>query len=135
VIHLRVRTAPPVPVADLERFSEVVRAAFSQRRKNLANALGSGLQLRVDRLRELLAGIGIDPARRAETLSLADFARLAEMLRSARAASTATPSGSPSGSGRWAIPGTGTSSPLLCTRISSRCRFAGGKHAASSSTA
>ena len=111
VIHLRVRTAPPVPVADLERFSEVVRAAFSQRRKKLANALGSGLQLRVDRLRELLAGIGIDPARRAETLSLADFARLAEMLRSARAASTATPSGSPSGSGRWAIRDTGMASP------------------------
>jgi len=80
VIHLRLRTAPPVPVADLERFSEVVRAAFSQRRKNLANALGSGLRLRVDRLRELLAGIGIDPARRAETLSLADFARLAAAL-------------------------------------------------------
>ena len=80
VIHLRLRTAPRVPVADLERFSEVVRAAFSQRRKKLANALGSGLQLRVDRLRELLAGIGIDPARRAETLSLADFARLAEAL-------------------------------------------------------
>src|SRR3989338_8973812 len=48
VIHLRLRTAPRVPVADLERFSEVVRAAFSQRRKKLANALGSGLRLRVD---------------------------------------------------------------------------------------
>ncbi|MEK8035361.1 MAG: 16S rRNA (adenine(1518)-N(6)/adenine(1519)-N(6))-dimethyltransferase RsmA [candidate division NC10 bacterium] len=80
VIHLRVLAAPPVAVADPDHFRAVVLAAFSQRRKNLANALGSGLGLPVERLRGRLTGIGIDPARRAETLSLADFARLAEAL-------------------------------------------------------
>ncbi len=84
VIHLRVLAAPPVPVADLERFRAVVLAAFSQRRKTLANALASGLALPVELLRGLLAGTGIDPARRAETLTLADFARLAVVLSSAR---------------------------------------------------
>ncbi|MDP2625358.1 MAG: 16S rRNA (adenine(1518)-N(6)/adenine(1519)-N(6))-dimethyltransferase RsmA [Candidatus Rokubacteria bacterium] len=81
VIHLRVLAAPPVAVADPDHFRAVVLAAFSQRRKNLANALGSGLGLPVERLRERLTGIGIDPTRRAETLSLADFARLAAAVQ------------------------------------------------------
>jgi 16S rRNA (adenine1518-N6/adenine1519-N6)-dimethyltransferase len=81
VIHLQVRAAPPVPVADPRRFSVIVRAAFGQRRKNLANALSAGLGLPVDDARVLVAQAGIDPACRAETLALADFARLTEVLR------------------------------------------------------
>jgi 16S rRNA (adenine1518-N6/adenine1519-N6)-dimethyltransferase len=77
VVHLRVRSGPPVPIADPRRFGLVVRAAFGQRRKSLANALAAGLGLPVERSRELIAAAGIDPIRRAETLSLADFARLA----------------------------------------------------------
>jgi len=80
VIHLRALPAPPVAVADPGGFRTVVLAAFSQRRKTLANALASGLRLPVGRLKDVLAATGIDPARRAETLSLADFARLAEAL-------------------------------------------------------
>jgi len=80
VIHLRALPAPPVAVADPGGFRTVVLAAFSQRRKTLANALASGLRLPVGRLKDVLAATGIDPARRAETLSLAEFARLAEAL-------------------------------------------------------
>jgi 16S rRNA (adenine1518-N6/adenine1519-N6)-dimethyltransferase len=80
VVHLRVRSAPPVPIADARRFRAVVRAAFGQRRKNLANALAAGLGLAAERARALVAGAGIDPGRRAETLSLAEFARLADAL-------------------------------------------------------
>ena len=80
VIHLRALPAPPVAVADPGGFRTVVLAAFSQRRKTLANALASGLRLPVGRLKDVLAATGIDPARRAETLSLADFARLAAAL-------------------------------------------------------
>jgi len=80
VIHLRVRAAPPVPIADPERFTAVVRAAFAQRRKTLANAIAAGLGLSVDRTRALVASAGIDPGRRAETLSLAEFADLADVL-------------------------------------------------------
>ena len=78
VIHLRVRAAPPVPIADLARFRAVVRAAFGQRRKSLANALSSGLGLGSERARALAAAASIDPGRRAETLSLTEFARLAD---------------------------------------------------------
>ncbi len=77
VLHLTVRTAPPVPVDDPERFRDVVRAAFSQRRKSLANALAAGLGLGSESARRAALAAGIDPGRRAETLSLAEFSRLA----------------------------------------------------------
>jgi 16S rRNA (adenine1518-N6/adenine1519-N6)-dimethyltransferase len=78
VVHLRVRSAPPVrDLTDLNRFRAVVMAAFGQRRKNLANALAAGLGLSAARARAIAAGVGIDPGRRAETLSLEEFARLA----------------------------------------------------------
>ena len=67
---------PPVPVADAAAFGRVVRTAFNQRRKQLANSLrplctDPGAVLRV---------AGIDPTRRPETLTLAEFAALADAL-------------------------------------------------------
>jgi 16S rRNA (adenine1518-N6/adenine1519-N6)-dimethyltransferase len=60
--------------ARLPRLERVVRQAFAQRRKTLRNTL-KGL---IDA--ETLAACGVDPARRAETLSLAEFGRLADAL-------------------------------------------------------
>jgi 16S rRNA (adenine1518-N6/adenine1519-N6)-dimethyltransferase len=82
VVHLRVRPMPAVPVEDPARFRAVVRAAFGQRRKSLGNALAAGLRLPVGRTRALLNGAGLDPGRRAETLSLAEFGRLSDALQS-----------------------------------------------------
>ena len=81
VIHLRPRAAPPVAIDDPARFRAVVRAGFAQRRKSLANALSAGLALPVERTRTLVSAAGIDPGRRAETLDLAEFARLASAFR------------------------------------------------------
>jgi 16S rRNA (adenine1518-N6/adenine1519-N6)-dimethyltransferase len=78
VIHLRVRRAPPVPGIDPARLRAVVLAAFGQRRKNLGNALAAGLGLAAERARAMCDAAGIDAGRRAETLSLVEFARLAE---------------------------------------------------------
>jgi 16S rRNA (adenine1518-N6/adenine1519-N6)-dimethyltransferase len=78
VLHLRVPPAAPLVVADPARFRAVVLAAFGQRRKSLANALGAGLGLGAERCRAICASAGIDPTRRAETLTLAEFARLSE---------------------------------------------------------
>ncbi|HMH74987.1 MAG TPA: 16S rRNA (adenine(1518)-N(6)/adenine(1519)-N(6))-dimethyltransferase RsmA, partial [Candidatus Udaeobacter sp.] len=77
VLHLVAHRTPPVPVADPARFATVVRAAFGQRRKSLANSLAAGLSLGAERARWLCEAAAIDPGRRAETLSLAEFARLA----------------------------------------------------------
>jgi len=80
VAHLRTLDVPPVSIAEPERFRRLVRAAFGQRRKNLANALGAGLGLGAERARSAITAAGIDPGRRAETLSLAEFARLADVV-------------------------------------------------------
>jgi 16S rRNA (adenine1518-N6/adenine1519-N6)-dimethyltransferase len=67
--------ARPV-ITDQRLFAHVVTAAFGQRRKTLRNALTSLCS--VDTMRS----VGIDPAARGETLSVADFVRLANALKS-----------------------------------------------------
>lgn len=76
VLHLRVLAAPRVAVRDEGSLHRLVKAAFSQRRKTLANALAGGLAVSVATARRWLGAAGIDPARRAETLSLEEFSRL-----------------------------------------------------------
>jgi len=80
VLHLRVLRTPRVSLADPRRFETVVRAAFAQRRKMLANALGAGLGLPLDVVGRAATAAGVDPTRRAETLSLSEFAALATGL-------------------------------------------------------
>jgi 16S rRNA (adenine1518-N6/adenine1519-N6)-dimethyltransferase len=84
VIRLTRRHTPAVAVPDEDRFFRVVHAAFAQRRKTLANNLSalSG-KARKGELSELLANCGIQPDRRAETLTLAEFARVDEALAAA----------------------------------------------------
>ena len=80
VLHLRVLERPRIEMAREDRFHAVVRAAFLQRRKMLANALASGLGMSVDAARDSVAAAGIDPARRAETLTIQEFAMLTSRL-------------------------------------------------------
>lgn len=80
VIHLRVPRAAPLSVTDPARFRAVVLAAFGQRRKSLANALAAGLGLGAERCRAICGAAGIDPTRRAETLTLLEFSRLSEAV-------------------------------------------------------
>ncbi|MEW6771408.1 MAG: 16S rRNA (adenine(1518)-N(6)/adenine(1519)-N(6))-dimethyltransferase RsmA [Bacillota bacterium] len=85
VVRLTVRSSAPVAVPDEELFFRVVRAAFAQRRKTLANALaGSGLGPGRDAWPEVLARAGIDPMRRGETLSLEEFAAVTRSLAAER---------------------------------------------------
>lgn len=71
---------PPVDVPGEETFFRVVRAGFGQKRKQLRNSLSAGLGLDKSRVDALLAGAGIDPQRRAETLNLEEWAALARHL-------------------------------------------------------
>ena len=80
VVHLRVLTAARVALDDERRFHTVVRAAFGQRRKMLANALAPGLGLPLDVARDSARAAGIDPRRRAETLTIEEFAALTSRL-------------------------------------------------------
>src|SRR5256886_8109544 len=80
VLHLRVRPGPCVPPADGRRFPAAVRAAFAQRRKTLANALAAGLGLPLEVVRKATTTAGVDPGRRAGTLTNLEFAGLPRRL-------------------------------------------------------
>jgi len=79
IVRLTPHAAPPVAVSDEFHFFAVVRAAFGQRRKALAGALSGdpALGWTRERAQIALAAAAIDPQRRGETLSLAEFAALA----------------------------------------------------------
>lgn len=70
---------PPIAPDVEARFRRVVRTAFAQRRKTLRNALAAGFGR--DAAAAALERAGIAGARRAETLSFDEFARLAESFR------------------------------------------------------
>jgi 16S rRNA (adenine1518-N6/adenine1519-N6)-dimethyltransferase len=74
----------PVQVDDVEWFFRVVRAGFGQRRKQLRNSLAAGLHLTAAEVEAALQRAGIDPHRRAETLSLEEWARLSRELATPR---------------------------------------------------
>lgn len=82
MIRLRPLAALRHDVGDPKTFSEVVAAAFSQRRKMLRNTLLPFLASRVgkDPARDLLGAVGIDPTVRPETVSVEAFARLSSLL-------------------------------------------------------
>lgn len=83
VIRLRVLDQPKVEVKDPDYFFRVVKASFAQRRKTLLNNLLHNLPHcpAREQLVETLTSIGIDPGRRGETLSIKEFAHLAEHLQ------------------------------------------------------
>ena len=88
VLRLEPRPEPLVPWAQGEgeqRLTRVVKAAFSQRRKTLVNSLCGGLGLDRPLVAAALAQAGIDPARRAETLAIAELGRVALALGEAAA--------------------------------------------------
>lgn len=80
IVRLNVLPAPRFPDLSPERYLAVVHAAFQQRRKSLSNALtGPALGWEREAARAALARAGLDPARRGETLTPAEFATLARV--------------------------------------------------------
>ncbi|MBF0159954.1 MAG: 16S rRNA (adenine(1518)-N(6)/adenine(1519)-N(6))-dimethyltransferase RsmA [Magnetococcales bacterium] len=76
VVQLTPRQQPLFPVHDEPWLRRVVRAAFGQRRKTLRNAL-MVLGLNSSQSEQWLGHAAIDPQRRGETLTLAEFVQLA----------------------------------------------------------
>jgi 16S rRNA (adenine1518-N6/adenine1519-N6)-dimethyltransferase len=76
VIRIDTYDKPAVDVPDVKTFFRVVRAGFGQKRKQLKNSLGSGLGIKNAAAGQLLEQAGLDPTRRAETLSLEEWAAL-----------------------------------------------------------
>jgi 16S rRNA (adenine1518-N6/adenine1519-N6)-dimethyltransferase len=77
VIRIDIYRQPVFPPQVLDQFFRLAKAGFSQKRKTLRNALSGGLGVPAQKAGEWLASHGIDPNRRAETLSLEEWGRLA----------------------------------------------------------
>jgi 16S rRNA (adenine1518-N6/adenine1519-N6)-dimethyltransferase len=76
VVRVDLSDQPAIPERDLEVFFRLAKAGFSQKRKTLRNALAGGLRLTTAQSSQLLEAAGIDPMRRAETLSLEEWGKL-----------------------------------------------------------
>ncbi len=81
VIQLRVRKEKPWDIADPEIFFRTVRASFAMRRKKLSNGLASGFpELGKTGASEVIAAAGFEPNVRGETLSIPEFAGIANEI-------------------------------------------------------
>jgi 16S rRNA (adenine1518-N6/adenine1519-N6)-dimethyltransferase len=91
VVRIDLYPAPLIPAPLLRIFFRLAKAGFSQKRKNLRNALAGGMGWKVAQSEALLQSAGIDPRRRAETLSLGEWRQLSELSKSTSAASPSNP--------------------------------------------
>ena len=80
VIRLKKREKPPVETRNEKLLFAVVRAAFNQRRKTLANGLCSGLALRLGQAETAIRNAGFDPRIRGEILDVVGFAKITDEL-------------------------------------------------------
>ena len=83
VIRLTCHEKAPVDVNNEKLMFQLIRAAFNQRRKTLANSLNNfGLGLKKEEIQEAIARLGVSPTIRGEALSLEQFAHLANIIES-----------------------------------------------------
>jgi 16S rRNA (adenine1518-N6/adenine1519-N6)-dimethyltransferase len=77
ILIVDVHPAPRVAPALLPAFFQLIKAGFSQKRKTLRNSLSAGLRIGPNDAEARLHVAGIDPRRRAETLSIEEWEKLA----------------------------------------------------------
>jgi len=76
VLRIRLYPEPLIPPSQLDQFFKLAHAGFGQKRKTLKNSLSAGLNLAAGQIEARLLEANIEPSRRAETLSIAEWARL-----------------------------------------------------------
>ena len=81
VVRIRVYPEPALALDSRERFLQLVKAGFSSRRKQVHNCLRQGLSLSAEATEAMLSRAGIDPKRRAQTLSLPEWGGLYDAFR------------------------------------------------------
>ena len=81
VIKLDIRKSPEVDTGDERFFFNMIRAAFSQRRKTAVNSISSGLSIDKSRVAQALRDAGLDENIRAEKLDMRQLAALSRTLQ------------------------------------------------------
>jgi 16S rRNA (adenine1518-N6/adenine1519-N6)-dimethyltransferase len=85
VLVVDIFPSPLVEEKHLKVFFQLIKAGFAQKRKTLRNSLASGLRRSTNEIVELLRLAGIDPMRRAETLSIPEWQTLCRVLTDQKA--------------------------------------------------
>lgn len=80
VLRMDLREGPPVEVKDEKLFFRCIKAGFMLRRKTLLNSLATMGDFDRDTIRNALVSVGIEPTRRAESLSMQEFASISDVL-------------------------------------------------------
>ncbi len=79
IVRIEIAEQPAIEAGLLPTFFDLIKAGFAQKRKTLRNALSAGLRMPPAEAGKLLQEADIDPQRRAETLSLVEWERLAKV--------------------------------------------------------
>ncbi len=81
VVRIDLFPAPFIPYTLLDTFFALAKAGFGQRRKTLRNSLSAGMKKSPAEIEGILRAAGIDPKRRAETLSLEEWRELTARIK------------------------------------------------------
>jgi 16S rRNA (adenine1518-N6/adenine1519-N6)-dimethyltransferase len=76
VLRIEIFPQSIISASMLDKFFMLIKAGFSQKRKTLRNSISGGLHITPLETEKLLTEAGIDPQRRAETLSLEEWGKL-----------------------------------------------------------
>lgn len=79
ILRVEIYPQPLFSSAQMKRFFALIHAGFSQKRKTLRNCFSAGLRIAPEQAAALLQAAGLDPMRRAETLSLEEWGRLVQV--------------------------------------------------------
>lgn len=83
VLRLVQEPGPAVDAESRDMFFRTVRAAFSQRRKQAANAVSQFMGLPKEKVALMLASMGLDPRIRGEQMTIQEFRALSALLSEA----------------------------------------------------
>jgi 16S rRNA (adenine1518-N6/adenine1519-N6)-dimethyltransferase len=84
VVRVDVHPTPRIQAEWLPTFFQLTKACFAQKRKTLRNSLAAGAHLSTSQAGSILMEAGIEPRRRAETLSLEEWASLCQLWEQRR---------------------------------------------------
>lgn len=81
VVRVELFSSPAIDPPDIDLFFRLTKAGFSQKRKTLRNSLSGGMRWSAETAQRILEENGIQPNRRAETLSLEEWKALTNYVR------------------------------------------------------
>jgi 16S rRNA (adenine1518-N6/adenine1519-N6)-dimethyltransferase len=80
IVRIDLFPEPLISSPQQDTFFRLIKAGFSQKRKTLKNALSAGMSWNKENTEQKLTAAGIDPMRRAQTLSIEEWETLVQAV-------------------------------------------------------